>query len=117
MKRTIMVLALLVAGCSKDVPVALMLDPPEAPEACDASGDEIAPAMQSFDPSAALTVLDVNAAWARHEIERNGIDRRNASRRRICSKFVYQITKPKTTTKKKRPARKHQSQKNQQPIV
>ena len=100
--------AVLLAACSKEVPVALMLDMPEMVEECDPSNDERAPQMQSFPKDAQLTALDVNAAWARHAIEIKGVTRRNQARRRVCYGFVTQITKPPEAAPKK-PARKRSS--------
>jgi hypothetical protein len=96
MKRLLVLLALLLGGCETDVPVEVERALPDPPPECLGTLDNL-PTMKSFPSTRAdgalLTVVDVNAAWAGHEITAQAVARRNAAHAAVCTAYVKSIIK------------------------
>lgn len=90
MIRLLLLTAALLGGCSTYVPVQIELEKPKKPRECRVAGWERVSAMKTFAPG--VTAVAINAAWARREVARNGVDRRNRDRARVCETFVDRVT-------------------------
>lgn len=90
--KKIIAISLVLAGCSKEVPVEIPLKLSPPPAECKADYRK-APRMTKFGTDRQWTAVEINKKWAAHEIERDAIDRGNAKRWAVCRVWINHIAK------------------------